>query len=83
MTDNNRDRDGFFKGAVLGALAGAAAVIFLNEEKREEVRKKINQAVSTGEGEVARLRQEIIKLKADLKEKTAQELKKATKKLSS
>lgn len=83
MTDNNRNRDGFLRGAILGALAGAATVIFLNEEKREKVRKKINQAINTGENEVARLRQEIIKLKADLKEKTAQELKKATKKLSS
>lgn len=80
---NNRNGGGFLTAAILGALAGAAAIIFLNEETREKARKKINQAINTGEDEVARLRQEIIKLKTDLKEKTAQELKKASKKLSS
>jgi gas vesicle protein len=84
MTDNNRrDGGGFLAATLIGALCGAAAVFFLNEDTREKARKKINQAVSSGEDEVARLKREVIKLKADLKKRAAQNLKKANQKLSS
>jgi len=83
MTNNNRDGGGFLVATLIGALAGAAAVIFLNEDTREKARKKINQVVSSGEDEIVRLKGEVIKLKTDLKKKTAQELKKASQKLSS
>jgi gas vesicle protein len=83
MTSNNRDGGGFLAATLIGALAGAAAVIFLNEDTRKKAREKINQVVSSGEDEVVRLKREILKLKTDLKKKTAQELKKASQKLSS
>lgn len=84
MTNNNR-RDGgsFLTATLIGALCGAAAVFFLNEDNREKARKKINQAISSGEDEVARLKREALKLKADLKKRTAQKLEKTNQKLSS
>jgi len=77
------DRGGGFLTAVLvGALAGAAAVILLNEDTRKKVKRRVDKTVRTGEEEIDRLRSEIKKLKADLKEKAAEELEKASRKLA-
>ncbi|MDD3679310.1 MAG: hypothetical protein PHX72_00385 [Candidatus Shapirobacteria bacterium] len=79
---SNDRNGGWITAALFGALAGAAAVILLNEDTRKKVHQKIDQTVKTGGKEIDRLKSEIEDLKVKLQDRAAKELAKASKKLT-
>jgi gas vesicle protein len=77
-----RNGGGLMMAAFMGAIAGATAMILLDEDRREKVRRQINRATESGENEVARLRKEAKILKEKLAKQVAEQLAQTSKKLS-
>ncbi len=77
-----RNGGGLMIAAFVGAIAGATAMVLLNEENRDKARHQINRMTKSGEDEVARLRKEVKTLKEKLAKQVAEQLTQTGKKLS-
>ncbi len=66
--------------AFVGAIAGATAMILLNEDNREKARRQISKATKRGGEEVIRLRREVKALKEKLAKQVADQLAQTNKK---
>jgi gas vesicle protein len=82
MKDSNKKGIGAFGAAVIGAVAGAAAVYFSDKKNRNKAKEKLEEIKSKTDEKINKAKEELEQKKMEGKEKLAEGLDKAQQKIA-